>query len=178
MISRNTLSHQPCGQITLSSRAAFSSMNFERMKFAVALPILLTLSQASHAGLFGPSNFEECVLDRMKGQDRSMIYVAREACTKAFPDKPMERYLDDEKIKSTWCESTKSKQIICITEQPKNYEITKVEADFYIDKCENIRDKKPVTIKAEKSLFSSKFEFETPPALYQCVTRTYFGFVE
>jgi len=148
------------------------------MKFILIISLLLSFLQISHAGLFGPSNFEECVLDRMKGQDRSMLYVAKQACTKAFPDKPMERYLDDENIESTWCESTKSKQVICVTKQPKNYKITEIEANFYVDKCENIQDKKPISLKAKKSLFFSKFEFETPSALYQCVTTTYFGFVE
>lgn len=146
------------------------------MKSELAFALLLTISQASHAGLFGPSNFEECVLDKMKGQDRSMIYVAREACAKAFPD--LEQSLDDESIKSTWCESTKTKQVICVTEQPKNYKITKIEANFYTDKCENIQGKKPVIIRAQKPLFSSKFEFETPPAFYQCFTKTYLGYIE
>jgi hypothetical protein len=132
----------------------------------------------ANAGLFGPSNFEECVLDRMKGQDKSMMWVARDACTKAFPDKPTERYLDHTKIKDEWCESTRTKQVICIKDKPKNFKITKIEADFYTDACGNIQNKTPVTVTAEKSFFSDKFEFETPSGYYQCYTKVFYGFVD
>lgn len=43
------------------------------------------LAPTALAGMFGPDNYEECVLEKMKGQEKHMLPTARGACTKKFP---------------------------------------------------------------------------------------------
>ncbi len=38
-----------------------------------------------YAGWFGPDNFDDCVLEKMKGQDNSMMRSAQRACEQVFP---------------------------------------------------------------------------------------------
>ncbi|WP_126445461.1 hypothetical protein [Sulfuricystis multivorans] len=50
---------------------------------------LLSVPAASFAGWFGPSNYDECILESMKGvtSDVAARMVAR-SCREKFPDKP------------------------------------------------------------------------------------------
>lgn len=50
--------------------------------------LLFVLSQPClcFAGWFGPNNYEECILKKMKGQDNSLMRIARAACQKEFPE--------------------------------------------------------------------------------------------
>ena len=56
----------------------------------IAIGILMLTDYAS-AGLFGPSNFDECILQSMKGvtSDVAASLIAQ-SCRKKFPDKPKE----------------------------------------------------------------------------------------
>jgi hypothetical protein len=58
-------------------------MNYKLM-FALGLILIPTSSQAAW---FGPDNYEECVLEKMKGQNKAMIQTARKACERQFPNK-------------------------------------------------------------------------------------------
>ena len=51
----------------------------------IILSILFFTSINVSAGIFGASNYEECVLDKMKGQTNSMRGIANDACEIAFP---------------------------------------------------------------------------------------------
>jgi hypothetical protein len=53
----------------------------------VALVILILLASPVHAGIFGPSTYEECILENMKGvqSDRAAILIHR-VCRKQFPE--------------------------------------------------------------------------------------------
>jgi hypothetical protein len=42
-------------------------------------------NRSANAGWFGPSNYEECVLEKMKGQSRYMFNAAMRACDDKFP---------------------------------------------------------------------------------------------
>jgi hypothetical protein len=46
--------------------------------------VVLMTPLAANAGWFGPNNYEECMLDKMKGQTDSMYLTARTACAKLF----------------------------------------------------------------------------------------------
>ena len=52
----------------------------------VALVILILLASPVHAGIFGPSTYEECILENMKGvqSDVAARQIAR-ACRQQFP---------------------------------------------------------------------------------------------
>lgn len=45
----------------------------------------LMISLPAYAGWFGPSNYEECVLNKMKGQKADIEDTARDACRIKFP---------------------------------------------------------------------------------------------
>lgn len=67
------------------------------------LSLLVVFPHHAIAGWFGPDNYEECMLEKMKGQDKSMRGVANNACLAMFP-KPMEitvfaGFNDDKEIK-------------------------------------------------------------------------------
>ena len=60
----------------------------------ITLSVLAAISVTKspvYAGWFGPSNYDECVLDKMKGQSPAMLYHAEAACRIEFPD-PLLKY--------------------------------------------------------------------------------------
>lgn len=56
------------------------------MRHFCVLLLLLFCSTSAQSGWLGPDNYEECVLEKMKGQDRSMRSTAQKACRKKFPE--------------------------------------------------------------------------------------------
>ena len=94
---------------------------------------------SSQAGWFGPSNYAECLLEKMKGQSLGMIEAAKAACKVEFPPppekptEPVEALLDENNvsIKYNFCAgSDRTPLKICITDKPSNYNITKVIGHF------------------------------------------------
>ncbi|WP_155761747.1 hypothetical protein [Alteromonas mediterranea] len=54
----------------------------------------LLLSFSASAGIFGPSNYEECILDKMQGTKSNVAANAiKRACRKEFPSKEAKREL-------------------------------------------------------------------------------------
>lgn len=128
------------------------------------------------AGIFGPRNFEECVLDNMKGQAPSLIYIARAACLIAFPPKPTEGVVANDRIKYTWCKSEYNSVAVCIDETPTNVKITKVEGLFFEETCDARQQSKPgVTATAEKPWYGTTYKFELPAATRGCAIFTFYG---
>lgn len=106
---------------------------------------------SAFAGIFGPSNFEECVLEKMKGQAPNLLYMARAACLKAFPPEPLEVVISHDRIKYTWCKSEYDSVAVCIEKVPTNVKITKVEGVFFEDSCDAKEQSKPgVSATSEK----------------------------
>lgn len=57
-------------------------------KFHVAALAALSLSlsiQPTHAGWFGPSNYNECMVSNMKGQPAIMVEIILDKCIRQFP---------------------------------------------------------------------------------------------
>ncbi|MBT9613731.1 MAG: hypothetical protein IV108_10760 [Burkholderiales bacterium] len=128
------------------------------------------------AGIFGPSNFEECVLDKMKGQAPNLIYMAKAACLKAFPPKPSEGVIADDRIKYTWCKSEYDSVAVCIDQTPTNVTITKVEGLFFEDDCGAKQQSKPgITATAAKPWYGTTYKFELPAAKRGCAIFTFYG---
>ena len=145
-----------------------------KITFALLGGVLTATS--SFAGVFGPSNFEECVLDKMKGQAPNMMYMARAACLKAFPDEPTEVVIANDRIKYTWCKSEYNSVAVCIDQTPPKVKITKVEGVFFEDDCDAKQQPKPgVTATAEKPWYGSTFKFELPAAKRGCAYFTFYG---
>lgn len=68
-----------------------------KMSVLAALVLLALIANPIHAGWFGPGNYDECVLENMKGVQSER--AAREisfACRRQFPAKPKdEKYVGD-----------------------------------------------------------------------------------
>ena len=144
-------------------------------KSIVVVGILLVTTN-SFAGVFGPSNYEECVLDKMKGQTPNMMSLAKAACLKAFPDEPTENVIPQDLIKYTWCKSEYNSVAVCIEQAPPKAKITKVEGVFFEDACDAALQPKPgVKATAEKPWYGTTYKFELPPAKRGCAYFTFYG---
>lgn len=132
-------------------------------------------AQITFAGFLGPSNFEECVLEKMKGQSPSLIHIAKAACTKAFPKKPVETVINNDRIKYEWCRSDYESEAVCIRKRPDNLEITKIEALFFEDACDAKQTKSGITVTAEKPWFGSTYKFSLPLGTRRCAYFTFYG---
>ena len=145
------------------------------MRF-VAFALMIFAQSSAYAGLFGAASYEECVLDKMKGQAAGMIGMAKDACRKEFPIEPETVLLDKNLVKYTWCEQSQTKQTVCISEQESNVKITRVEALLFTDKCELKQRKSGIEVVGKKSILRNEYYFETPPDNYGgCAVFTFYG---
>lgn len=146
---------------------------FSFIKYAVIF-VLGLYSTASFANIFGPKNYEACVLEQMKGQDASLLSTARRYCYRKFPD---EQQIPNDLLKWEWCESNNFKQKLCLKNMPKDIEITKVIGEFTTVDCD-LWDRSTQTEKVEgtKSRFSNNISFKTPSANYKCSKFIFFGY--
>lgn len=137
---------------------------------------MLLISFKSHAGIFGPSNYDECVLDKMKGQDKFMIHTARAACDKLFPEKPIEKILQG--VAYEWLSAKDNEYTLVIKEGQNYYSITAVDAIFFEKSCEEKQDESGYEVKGKKTLLSStKYYFIVPSnKVYKCGIVTFTGF--
>ena len=106
--------------------------------------MMLLLPLIVRADFFGPDNYEECVLEKMKGQNEAMIPTARKACEKKFPyEKVLEYYKD--KIEINWYSDQNSLNL-SITENYGDYEITRYKAIFSEKKCKDVKSSYDYTL--------------------------------
>lgn len=129
----------------------------------------------AHAGVFGASNIEECVLDKMKGQDKSLLWTARRACEQAFP---VEVALDTDAVKWAWCGkgSQTTEMSLCLESIPKNIKVTKAEATFFREACEAKQKSVGINSTAEKNFYSNTLTFKVPRGEYLCGSVRLYGY--
>lgn len=114
------------------------TMKFKFNKLFVGGTFMFISLHAS-ASLFGPDNFEECVLEKMKGQNSNLLKTAKDACRKAFP---REIYLKEGvnytkgEFEASWCNTTNNTITICIDKNNTNYKITSVGVMLSMKTCE------------------------------------------
>ena len=142
----------------------------------IILSILFFASVNVSAGIFGASNYEECVLDKMKGQVSQLMFTAQNACRQAFPLPPQEIRLDSEKIKYSWCKTEAKEITYCLEQVPKNIKVTKIEAILFKQKCEDIQTDAGLLVEGEKTLFKDEFKFKTNGKKYLCARAYFYGF--
>lgn len=149
------------------------------IRFLLLTVIIFLMPMTSvRAGLLGPSNYEECVLDKMKGQDKSLLSTARTACRNAFPAEPTESVIANDRIKYTWCKSEYDAVAACIDKAPPNIKITKIEGLFFEEGCDKEQSKPGVTGIAKKPWYGSTYKFDLPPAPRGCAIFTFYGIEE
>jgi hypothetical protein len=99
--------------------------------------IAFTLSSAAHAGWFSYDSYEDCMLGRMKGQNRMMYGAADKACKKQFGI-PIDISQSDVKFHwhFSWAETA---IIIEIEEAPADYIITSGRFRFSEKACADMK---------------------------------------
>jgi hypothetical protein len=164
-------------------------------------------NRSANSGWFGPANYDECMLEKMKGQGYYMAEIAKETCRLKFQPKPApkpkeeEVLLNERFIHFNWCAWEKTSKQICMVDKPDNYTITKVTVDFSAKSpCERIPPpdfsvplsdqyewqyrrfyedlNNWITITGEKAYFSPTYTFKTPPGNLNCVDVHFFGFIK
>ena len=144
------------------------------MKIAsISLALSISYSPIICAGVFGPDNLEDCILEKMKGQDRALYPTARAACLKAFPP---EVEIDRARLKFTWCESQSESEAVCLDQKPPNVTITKVVGLFYEEKCDATQYDKPgTTATATKPWYGTTYKFTLPQGNRKCANFSFYG---
>ena len=146
----------------------------------LAISLTVAASLPSHAQFFGPKNFEDCVLEKMKGQPPNMVQIARAACLREFPP---ERLLSSEEADATWCATTDESISACVKLKP-GAKVSKAMANFSRAPCEsaNLTDNMfsgDQFADAKVPLFGSTFKFETKNAgQYKCARFMFYGYVK
>lgn len=153
-------------------------MNRRCANYSVLATFLIAASAPpAHAQFFGPKNFEDCVLTKMKGQPPNMVQIARAACLREFP---AERLLSSEEAEATWCATTDESISACLKLKP-GFKVTKARANFSRTPCEsvNLTDNMfsdDQLVDAKIPLFGSTFKFETKDAgQYKCARFLFYG---
>jgi hypothetical protein len=113
-----------------------------------SLACIVYTNYNASAGWFGPSNYDECVLD--KTSDRMLsnyqVFTIQEACRELFPLKPVqlkESLIDDsgKTIQYRNCSAPTGEFKICVTRIPDSYIINRVVGHFAItDQCTYISE--------------------------------------
>ena len=117
---------------------------------------------ALHAGWFSYDNYEDCMLAKMKGQDRSMYMTADKACKKQFDVEEEITYLGD-RMKRNW-DYDRGQLTIEITENSTEYSPTRGEFAFSEKSCTEAKDAdfgQPVAVDL-KNKTSAKMLFMSP----------------
>lgn len=142
--------------------------------------ILIFASTRVEAQWFGPKNYEECMLEKMKGQTPNMGGMARAACLKIFPE---ERVLSEEEVPATWCETTYDTITACA--KPKSgIKITKAAATFSRSNCEIANLSTNLfsgdqAAEAKLPMFGSTFRYEVKNAQqYKCGRFIFYGYIK
>jgi hypothetical protein len=108
--------------------------------------VILLLTFIVRGNFFGPDNYGECVLDKMKGQNEEMIFTANQLCEKKFPyEKALGNYTDE--IEISWYTDQNSLNL-SIIENYGEYEITRYKASFSEKKCEDVKSPDDYTLEA------------------------------
>lgn len=116
---------------------------------------------SAQTGFFGPKNFDECVLKRMKGQNDRMLGHARSACRKEFPT--ARKLIQGEEVDYSWCDTKNDSIVLCLTLKG-NVTVTEVVGRFAREECDAANSKsygKPIVAKAP--LFGEKYTFNVGP---------------
>lgn len=106
------------------------------MKVLTILIFVLLIPLSLPAGTKGPVNYNECVLQKVRGQVTSTISQARRQCESVFPfEKKLHNY--DSKVEIKWW-STSDTLHLAIKANYGDYRITRFTAAFTTIPCDGI----------------------------------------
>lgn len=100
-----------------------------------SLVFFLMLSSSANSGLFGPDNYDECLLDKMKGQPNNMRNTVYKVCERKFPYEKViwssegtYNYIELDEVRVSWISS--DGRIFATLVNNSEYEITRVTRKF------------------------------------------------
>lgn len=108
---------------------------------------IIMLPWVTVAGLFGPSNFEECMVEKMRGQPSNMYGDVYQLCKKRFPIKEPKKsrvHPKTDELQYTWHQSALTTSIfepskayiaIKITRNKTGYKLTDFVGTFSEKEC-------------------------------------------
>lgn len=138
--------------------------------------LLMWIAEPAFAQLFGPKSYEECMLEKMKGQAANMASIARVACLKSFPQ---EVELSEPEATSTWCETSDNSISACVVLKD-GYKITKATGSFVRAVCgsgEINFFSSDENATATPPMFGSTYKFVLKDARsYRCARFTFYGY--
>lgn len=132
---------------------------------AVLVVIFLFGASSVQAGWLGPSNFDECVLEKMKGQAPNMIGVARSACQLKFPVEVLLQegiHYKKGQIKNSWYKTSKDTITISIDENKTDYKVTRVVIKPMKELCDSPNLRVDDEVEAKSPMFGSKYVADVP----------------
>ncbi len=145
------------------------------MKRLLALLACSLAPSVAGAGLFGYSSYEDCVLDRMKGQHLSMRRIAEEACRKEFPEEARLRYQAD--FTFAICDVSRNEISACVVPIWKG-KITRARLEAWEGEC-GVPEKPGegfISVETKPPMFGNTYKFDVPNAAkYKCFGVTLFG---
>jgi hypothetical protein len=98
--------------------------------------VLMFSSSVAHAwNPFGPSNYEECVVEKMKGQDRAMINRVHDACELRFPHERELGLMTEPDFRWTWGMQPDGKVSFRIITNETKYDITRAQLLLFESNC-------------------------------------------
>lgn len=149
-----------------------------RFGFVLLILSVAGVTTSANAGLFGPSNAHECVLEKMKGQDRAMIGTARAACAEQFPEEtPLQVgvHYRKEQIADSWCDTADDSVTVCLDINDSPYKITKAVLTLYDAPCDK-EGGNYVQVDAVPAIYGKKFKAPVQNArAYKCMYTTWHG---
>lgn len=103
--------------------------------------LFLFLPSFAIAGFWGPDTYDECLLEKMKGQSDSMIWTVQKVCERDFPyEKELVKYSDGE-VKVSWSTSFLEDAISSnIKVNKTEYRVTKAEVLFSEVDCSEAKN--------------------------------------
>ena len=107
---------------------------------SVLFLISILLTSHAQAAFWGPDNYEDCVLEKMRGQDNSLLSMAKKSCEREFPyEKYLSSYQGNTEI--SWGPS-QNRLYLKIVRNSGEYTVTKYKAAFSPELCSKIKPPK------------------------------------
>jgi len=100
---------------------------------------LLFIPNISVSGILGgPDNYDACIVDRMKGMDKTVIYTVQKSCEREFEVilKPDQKKL----IHIAWSTSSSKEIGVEIDKNESDFKVTKATLAFSKTECGNTKD--------------------------------------
>jgi hypothetical protein len=140
--------------------------------------LLVAASPANAWEIFGPSNYEECVVEKMKGQDKSMVWRVEEACEIKFPFERETGLRDGENFKWNWELRPNGKVALLIAKNDTVWSITRAKLLLFEGDCNAVPA--PNARSAHADLVASVFSSEltaslSSPGTYSCAAAKFWG---